>query len=63
MYLWDNLTLISNISNNSKGREEKLKYFKNIITNSLVLEAIGAMDKRYKRFFKFPSIVRIHNLA
>ena len=42
MYVWDNLRY------EFRNRDEKVNYFKSIITNELVLDAIESMDKKYK---------------
>ena len=58
MYVWDNLFLLTHKGN----REDKLEYFKNIIRNKSVLEAIESMDKRYKRnVLDNPSIMKSYN--
>ena len=47
MYVWDNLDILDNPD--YKNREERVNYFKSIITNELVLDAIEFMNERYKR--------------
>ena len=42
MYIWDNLEY------DFRNREEKINYFKSLITNKLALDAIESMDKKYK---------------
>jgi hypothetical protein len=42
MYVWDNLGY------EFRNRDEKVNYFKSIITNEHVLDAIESMDKKYK---------------
>jgi len=42
MYVWDNLEY------DFRNREEKINYFKSLITNKLALDAIESMDKKYK---------------
>ena len=54
MYVWDNLNVLA-----EQHRGDKLKFFKNIITNKPVLDAIESMEKHYKKnFLNNPALMR-----
>lgn len=57
MYVWDNL------GSNFKNREKRVSYFKSIITNKLVLDAIKSMDERYTRSPLCKDMIEIYNNA
>ena len=55
MYAWDNLNLLNSFGNG----EKKLEFFKTLITNKYVLEAIESMEKHYKKnFLNNPALMR-----
>ena len=54
MYVWDNLNVLA-----EQHKGDKLKFFKNIITNKPVLDAIESMEKHYKKnFLNNPALMR-----
>ena len=55
MYAWDNLNLLTSFGD----REKKIEFFKTLITNKYVLEAIESMEKHYKKsFLNNPALMR-----